>query len=180
MEAVGSCVVPVPRDRIAPLLESLDELPGIGTELARLAGRRIDELATAFSLDEFVQGVVVHGDAHFANVLWHEGAVVALLDFEWARIGPPDLELEAACREDPYIEAHGHAKSLSAAEVPLLRSMRAGYPELFERTNLTERLWLYELSHHIRRLCAIGVTVASDEQRGHLERLVAMPRVQFG
>ena len=178
-QAVGSCVVPVPHDRITPLLERLDALSGVSPELARAAAQRIEGLASSVSSDEFISGVVVHGDAHFANVLWHGGAVVALLDFEWARIGPPDLELEAACREDPYIEINGRARSLSAAEVPLLESMCSGYPQLFERTNLTERLWLYELSHHVRRLCATDVTAASHEQRGRLERLVAMPRVRF-
>jgi hypothetical protein len=37
--------------------------------------------------------VVVHGDAGTTNLLWHRGRIVALLDFEWVRWGPRDLEL---------------------------------------------------------------------------------------
>ncbi len=50
-------------------------------------------------------GTVVRGDAHLANVLWHQGRLVALLDLEWARLGPPDLEFEAISRDDPDVHA---------------------------------------------------------------------------
>jgi hypothetical protein len=72
----------------------------------------------------------------------------------------PDLELEAACRDDPDIEALASHGSCAASDVPVLAWLRAGYPGLFEREDLTERLWLYELCHQVRQLCAPEVTSA--------------------
>jgi Phosphotransferase enzyme family len=70
--------------------------------LEQIPGQRLDlawpRLPASPRREAVISGVVVHGDAHLANVLWHDGRLAALLDFEWARIGPPDLELEAACR----------------------------------------------------------------------------------
>ena len=77
--------------------------------LERIQGQRLDlawpRLPASLRREAVISGVAVHGDAHLANVLRHDGRLAALLDFEWARIGPPDLELEAACRDDPAIEA---------------------------------------------------------------------------
>ncbi|HEY0536298.1 MAG TPA: hypothetical protein VGD29_32325 [Actinoplanes sp.] len=37
---------------------------------------------------------------HLANALWKDGRLTALLDFEWVRLGPPDLEIEPYLRAD--------------------------------------------------------------------------------
>jgi hygromycin-B 7''-O-kinase len=112
--------------------------------------------------------------------MWHDGRLAALLDFEWARIGPSDLELEAVCRDNPDLEAQARHGPCAAADVPVLASLRAGYPGLFVRANLTERVWLYELAYQVRQLCAPGVTSVDP---GRLERLAILadrPRVRFG
>jgi aminoglycoside phosphotransferase (APT) family kinase protein len=176
---VGSAIVPLPVARLFPLLDWIDQLPGMGAGLARRARRRLGELQSVISGREFADGVVVHGDAHLANVLWRHGRVVGLLDFEWARIGPPDLELEAACRDNPDIEAQARRGSCAADDVPVLTWLRAGYPELFQRESLTERLWLYELGGEIRRLCTTGATSADAGQLGRLAILADRPRVRF-
>jgi Phosphotransferase enzyme family len=103
----GSAIVPLPVACLSSLLDWIDQLPGMDAGLARRVRGRLGEPRTVISDTELTGGVVVHADAHRANVLWHEGRLAALLDFEWARIGPPDLELEAACRDDPDIEALG-------------------------------------------------------------------------
>src|ERR1022692_3769844 len=92
---------------------------------------------------------------------------------------PPDLELEAACRDDPDIEAQGRHGSCAAGDVPVLAWLRAGYPGLFEHENLTARLWLYELCHQVRQLCAPGVTSADAVRLERLAILADRPRVRF-
>jgi len=105
--------------------------------------------------------------------------LVALLDFEWARIGPSDLELEAACREDPIIEDAAESGPIAASEVPMLIWLRAGYPELFNREDLTERLWLYDLCYQVRRLSAPRIISLDQLQLERLNILAARPRVRF-
>ncbi len=176
---VGSAIVPLPVPRLFPLLDWIDQLPGMDAGLARRMRRRLGQLQAVISGREFADGVVVHADAHLANVLWHEGRVVGLLDFEWARIGPPDLELEAACRDDPDIEAQARGGICAANDVPMLTWLRAGYPGLFQRKDLTERLWLFELCGEIRRLCTTEVTSADARQLERLAILADRPRVRF-
>ena len=176
---VGSAIVALPVPRLFPLLDWIDQLPGMDPLLARRARSRLGQLRAVISSREFADGVVVHADAHLANVLWHQGRVVGLLDFEWARFGPPDLELEAACRDDPDIEAGARSGSCAADDVPILTWLRAGYPELFHRQDLTERLWLYEFSGEIRRICTTDTTSAGALQLERLAILADRPRVRF-
>jgi aminoglycoside phosphotransferase (APT) family kinase protein len=121
--------------------------------------------------------VVVHGDAHLANVLWHQGRLAALLDLEWARLGPPDLEFEANCRDDPAIQAREFSSAVPASEVAVLAWLRAGYPELFDREHLTERVWLYDICFQIRQLYACGAL--GTRSLRNLANLTMHPRVRF-
>lgn len=50
------------------------------------------------SLLEGVNYKPIHGDLHFANLLWANNKIVAVLDFEYSSIAPPDLELDAILR----------------------------------------------------------------------------------
>lgn len=177
---VGSTIVPLPLERVALLLDCFEGTPGMSEELLRRVRMRIESLGSVVCASEFEDGPVVHGDAHFANALWFEGCLVALLDFEWARIGPSDLELEAACREDPVIEEASASGPIPASEVPMLVWLREGYPELFNRENLTERLWLYDLCYRVRQLSALAVSPLDQIQLKRLKILAARPRVRFG
>jgi hygromycin-B 7''-O-kinase len=175
----GSAIVPLPVACLSPLLDWIDQLPGMDAGLARRVRGRLEDLRTVISDRELTGGAVIHSDAHLANVLWHDGRLAALLDFEWARIGPPDLELEAVCRDDPDIGAQARHGSCAARDVPVLAWLRAGYPGLFEHENLTERLWVYELCHQVRQLCAPGVTSAGASRLERLAILADRPRVRF-
>jgi aminoglycoside phosphotransferase (APT) family kinase protein len=176
----GSAIVPLPVARLSPLLDRIERLPGMDAGLARRVRSRLGQLATVLSDRELTDGPVLHADAHLANVLWHQGRLAALLDFEWARIGPPDLELEAVCRDDPEIEAQARHGSCAASDVPVLAWLRAGYHGLFEREDLTERLWLYELCYQVRQLSAAEVTAADACSLERLAILADRPRVGFG
>ena len=143
-DIVGAGMVPLPAWRLLSLVDWLEEQLGMGNDLAGRVRARIAELRPLVSDAEFEDGVAVHGDASFANVLWHQGRLVALLDLEWARLGPPDLEFATIGGGDADIQVRGFTSAVSASELPLLTWLRDGYPELFERRHLTERVWLYD------------------------------------
>lgn len=62
-----------------------------------LTPQQVDVLGEA--LDRFwkalpaAERVLNHGDLTVENALWHEGQVVSLMDFEYAVIAPPELDL---------------------------------------------------------------------------------------
>ena len=148
-DIVGAGMVPLPAWRLLSLVDWLEEQLGMGNDLAGRVRARIAELRPLVSDAEFEDGVAVHGDASFANVLWHQGRLVALLDLEWARLGPPDLEFATIGGGDADIQVRGFTSAVSASELPLLTWLRDGYPELFERRHLTERVWLYDICFRI-------------------------------
>jgi hypothetical protein len=130
--------LPLPRalEAIVPLAK---QVPGIDPGLVDDAARRIRSLAAH---DPFTEGdeqrlVVVHGDATAANFLVDAGRITALIDFEHARMAPPDLELLS-----PVLYGSGFG----------LGEWRTTYPELFERPDLRQRVWLAELCAALRGL----------------------------
>ena len=176
-DIVGAAIVPLPISRLLPLLDWLDEQPGMDRDLAGRVRARLGELRGLVSDSEFDDGVVVHGDASFSNVLWHQGHLVALLDLEWARLGPPDLEFATISGDNAGIRARGLSRAVSASELPLLTWLRAGYPELVDQEHLTERVWLYDICFRIRQLCASGGLDPRSLQ--DLADLTMHPRVRF-
>ncbi len=177
-DIVGAAIVPLPVPRLFPLLGWLEDQPGMDSDLACRVRVRVEELRPLVSDAEFCDGVVVHGDASFANVLWHQGRLVALLDLEWARLGPPDLEFATISGDAADIQAREFSSAVSASEVPVLAWLRAGYPELFDREHLTERVWLYDICFRVRQLCACKALDPHSLQ--DLADLTTHPRVRFG
>jgi len=176
-DIVGAGIVPLPIARLYPLLRWLEDQPGMESDLASRVRGRVEDLRPLVSEAEFEDGVVVHGDAHPANVLWHQGRLAALLDLEWARLGPADLEFATILADDPGTQPRELSSAAPASEIPVLGSLRAGYPELFEREHLTERAWLYDICFRVRQLylCkALDPDWVKD-----LASLAAHPRVRF-
>lgn len=138
---LGADVNPLPVERALALVEPARKLPGVDPAVVDAAAGRLEELAgfDPFSVDS--EHAVVHGDAHLGNMLWQEGGLTALLDFEWARWGPPDLELQPFCRS----EEEGHLPQA-------LAWMAFDYPGLVAQSRLVERLWLYDLAAVLRHL----------------------------
>lgn len=130
--------LPLPRalEAIVPLAK---QVPGIDLELIDAAANRIRSLAAHDPLAEEDERrlVIVHGDATAANFLVNAGRITALIDFEHARMAPPDLELLS-----PVLYGSGFG----------LDEWRISYPELFERTDLQQRVWLAELCTALRGL----------------------------
>ena len=74
------------------LVERLRNSGAIPESLARDCDRALDRFDGA--LADAPASTVVHSDIHPGNVQWH-GEVIALLDFEFATIAPPDLDLDS-------------------------------------------------------------------------------------
>ena len=69
-------------------------------------------------------------------------------------------------------------RAREASEVPVLVWLRAGYPELFDRPYLTERVWLYDICYQVRQLC-MAREVPAPPMLQALANLTLRPRVRF-
>jgi hygromycin-B 7''-O-kinase len=112
--------------------------------------------STASALDPFDASTIVHGDLAFENILWDGAQVTALLDFEFARPGPPDLDLDVLLRFCALPQLHVAAdyehltRAEDYAEVPWW--LAEDYPELFSHPRQFERVKLYSLAWDVREL----------------------------
>ena len=112
--------------------------------------------STADALDPFDSATIVHGDLSFENILWDGERVTALLDFEYARPGPPDLDLDVLLRfcALPYLHVALDYEHLTKAEdyadVPWW--LAEDYPELFSHPRQFERVRLYSIAWDVREL----------------------------
>jgi aminoglycoside phosphotransferase (APT) family kinase protein len=84
--------------------------------------------------------VVLHGDCTPANVLVRDGCVVALLDFEWSRRGPRDIEVTL-----PAFSAWDDGP-------PMLPWLAESYPDLFDVPDFEQRQWSYRAGFALRGL----------------------------
>ena len=144
-------------DPEAPVLEALElaaaqphvERPLVD-EAITLVRRGID------ALERTPPTTLAHSDLTFENLLWHDGEVRAVLDFEWARAAPADLDLDVLLRCCAYPKLHvaeAHVSRTRAedyAQVPIW--LAADYPELFAGARLLDRLRLYAVAYNVREL----------------------------
>jgi aminoglycoside phosphotransferase (APT) family kinase protein len=106
----------------------------LDTIAARLAG-----VAARITISRDAD-VVLHGDCTPANILVRDGRVVALLDFEWSRRGPRDIEVTLP------------AFSAWADGPPILPWLAEFYPELFDVPGFEQRHWFYRAGFALRSL----------------------------
>lgn len=161
---LGADLNPLPVDRALTLIEPARRAPQVDPSLIDALAYRLHELR---SLDPLADdsGVVVHGDAHLGNVLWNSsGQIAALVDLEWVRLGPPDLELQPLLRPEP-----GHPLDLAAR---LARS----YPALVNHPQIVQRLWLYDLAFTLRHLLVWPAT-SDTESLPDFHPLRRLPRI---
>lgn len=136
---VAADLVPLPLVRTTKLVTPLKTLPFVDAGLIDAALALIGELEP-YAPRPTEYSSVIHGDAGPANVLVDDQRITVVLDFEFARLAPPDLELIGLVRG---LDA---ARAIGVEPPPLLRWLADGYPELFAHPDLTERLWLYGLT----------------------------------
>ena len=117
-------------DEVMALIDSLADADPTAGDASGLVGRTGD--------------VVLHGDPSFGNWFIDDGEVTGLIDFEWTRWGPRDLDLVTLV----FVSQLPRAEPRFA----YLRWLEADYPDLFAAPDLDRRLWLYELIFFVRAI----------------------------
>lgn len=141
-------------DRLADLLAQARLLPNVDPAVVDGATRMIARCAPLVA--DSSQWVLVHGDLHFENVLWSDGRITAVLDFEFARRAPCDLDLATLlrfCARPTLHVADDYAAVTHAVDYRHVPGwLWEVYPELFAAPNLRERLALYLLAFDLSQL----------------------------
>lgn len=163
---VGATLNPLPVDRAFALVAHARTMPFVDPRVLDAVAQRLQDLSAHDpygSTGQSSEQVLVHGDAHLTNVLWNEGGLVGLLDLEWARLGPRELELEPFLRA---VDWSGREPELMPAHemADLLSWMAYGYPRLFASPHLIQRLWLFQLTFTLRELFTWPAATASADR----------------
>jgi aminoglycoside phosphotransferase len=144
-------------DPVAPVLRALDKaatLPHVNTETMR-------DLAALVrwncrTIDPFAANTLIHGDLTFENVLWDGEQVTALIDFEWARPAPCDLDLDVLLRfcAYPYLHVADDYEAATTAEAyeEVPSWLAEDYPQLFAAPRLVDRLRIYAIAFEVRQV----------------------------
>ncbi len=115
------------------------------------------------ALPEIDGNQLIHGDLSFENILWDGSTITGLLDFEWCRGGPADLDLDVLLRFCAIPKGHvaedyeGATSAQDYVDVPMW--LAAAYPDLFSHQQLAQRLFLFALSFEV------AATLASPPER---------------
>jgi hygromycin-B 7''-O-kinase len=110
----------------------------------------------AQALEPFTSTTLIHGDLTFENVLWDQGTVTAMLDFEWARLAPRDLELDILLRFCAYpflhvAEDYEHlTKAAAYSDIPWW--LAEDHPALFDFARQIDRMRVYSIAYDVREL----------------------------
>ncbi|MBP2472467.1 aminoglycoside phosphotransferase (APT) family kinase protein [Crossiella equi] len=140
---LGADLNPLPLPRVLELVEHAATLPHTDPGLLREAASALTELAPAGRpLDDPGQAIL-HGDLQLGNLLWDGELVV--LDLEWARFGPPLLDLQRLCAQADADVLAGHD-----THPAVLRWLAEDYPEAFQAA--PGELRLYGLAYAVRDL----------------------------
>ena len=140
--------MPATRDGLGPFYQDVIAVSPLepwdaASDVLDAAAERLAELGDLTTADG---AVLLHGDFYLGNVLIHGDRVSALIDLEFARMGPRDLELISVVR------ALDAETRLGIQRPPLLAWLAEDYPELFGAADLHRRLWQYALAYTIRQI----------------------------
>jgi len=163
-DVLGADLNPLPVDRALQLIEPARQVRFVDRDVIEALATRLESLRHVDDLDSGNRRVVVHGDLHLNNIMWSAGRIAAIVDFEWARLGPADLELQPLLRPEP-----GHPSEIVGQ---LVRS----YPALVADPAAIDRIWLYDMAFTLRHLLVWPPTSPPTElpEWHPLRRLPAM------
>lgn len=151
------CVSPV-----VPLLMALEKIRGF-PRIDSMLIREVEQLVMDHgdSIQDYPQTTLIHGDLTFENILWDGSKISALVDFEWCRGAPGDLDLDVFLRFCALPHAHvapDYEAHTKAADYELVPTWISEFmPQLFEHDRLAERLTMYMLAFDVQELEAFGV-----------------------
>ena len=152
MQILGGRINPLPLADVGPVAELAADVPGVDRGLVAdvvgwLEGHSV--LLPHFD-DPF--GVVLHADLHMSNVWWDGSAASALIDFEFARLGPAWADLARICDGVDSDRAEG----IVGRHQLLWQSLAEDYPEVFSVSDLGERITACRLAFELRQLLLWG------------------------
>lgn len=146
-------------DPTTPVIAALEQAARLDHVDALLVQEAIDLVERlGDTVQPFTATTLVHGDVTFENVLWHDDSITALLDVEWARPGPPDLDLDIVLRCCAYPQLHVGARFEARTrpedyeDVP--GWLAEAYPELFAFPRQLDRMRVYSIAYDARELLA--------------------------
>lgn len=122
----------------------------------------------AWCLQPFAGRTLIHGDLTFENILWdpHARRVVAVVDFEWSRGAPIDLDLDVLLRfcafPDLHVPASYSAMTLPGDYADVPRWLAEAYPELFSAPNQLDRCRLFSIAFDVEELLNFPPSMSSS------------------
>ena len=164
-----------------PLLDGLDRLSADPNADPGIVAAVRDTIVESWAhLDGFSRSHLIHGDLTFENTLWDGRQTSAMIDFEWCRGAPRDLDLDVLLRccalpQAHVAEAH-QARTRPEDYTDVAYWLAEAYPDLFSHPHLRARLLLYALSFEVRLCAAAPLPLARpDDPHAHpYSRLVGL------
>jgi aminoglycoside phosphotransferase (APT) family kinase protein len=142
-----------------PLLVGLERARALENVDTAIVDALLDIVrTTARFLEPFDVQTLIHGDLTFENVLWDGDQVTALIDFEWSRAAPADLDLDVMLRFCAFPDLHVAEDYVEQTKPEDYEDvawwLREDYPQLFAFPHAIERLRLYAIAFDVRDLLA--------------------------
>lgn len=155
------------------LLDAALLVPGAEHSVLEECGAFIAERLGLFANDSLV---LVHCDLHFANLLWENDRLRAILDFEGARPAPADMELDTLLRftrepwlyQGPMVDT-GPTRTRIVGVAEWLAEV---YPALSDHSRLAARLAVYEALWQLVQLLHFPPSNGFPDPYGHLKELL--------
>ena len=145
-----------PAELLLATLDQVTRLPGIDRGLMSGVADQVQSLLP--SLEPFPGTRLIHGDLTFENVLWDGERISAVLDFEWARGAPADVDLDVLLRfcAYPFLHVAADYEDQTRAEdyAPIAGWLAELYPEIFDHPRGLDRLVLYSIAYDLREILA--------------------------
>ena len=148
-DLIGQDVNPLPVDRTLALVHEAKRAPHADPSVIDAVAERLRELR-AFDVGG-ADDTVIHGDLHLKNVVVAGSSLLTILDFEWVRLGPPDLDLQGFLRAEEEAESD-----------EVITRLAAYYPKIVEHPRVVERLWLYDLACTLRDVIVCPAATAPE------------------
>lgn len=145
---------PTPTWRLLDSIQRASKLKFVDEDLIESIAQHVLDYQS--SLDGVPVTNFVHGDLTFENLLWDGSKISAMIDFEWSRPGPADLDLDILLRLAAYPFLHVapdyEAQTLARDYEFIPSVLERHYPELWDSDSIVERLALYSIAYDIRAL----------------------------
>lgn len=147
------CITP-----LVPLLLEIDKLRELGFDRRVLDAAEDVAHDTGDALATFEQRQLIHGDLTFENMLWDGERLSGVLDFEWCRGAPIDMELDVLLRLVALPFAHVAEEYESRTLVQdyelIPEWLAEDCPDMFSHPQLFDRLRLYAMAYDLADLAS--------------------------